>query len=512
MLKNIVRKNAYYDSVFLMALTNQVKSIPGILDCAVMMATPSNKELLEGKKLLTAESSAAGPNDLLICLNLEDRIKSDEIIQSIDELFKQKISPVSDSGADKPVSIDSALDFLPDANIVSISVPGTYVRYLGMKALKRGLNLFVFSDNVTIEEEIELKKFATEHGLIVMGPDCGTAIINGKAFGFANAVNRGNVGIAAAAGTGLQELSVLINNCRLGISQAIGLGGRDLKEKVGGLSMLWAIKMLEEDENTHLIVLVSKPPAPSVEQKVLDYISKNCRKKYIINFLGGNPSESERRGLLFADTIERAARQAAKMSGAELPGEEETADIINLSVASFRKNEKYLRGLFSGGTLCDEAQIVLKDFVTDVYSNVAVQPEMKLKNSRVSEKNSIIDLGDDEFTAGRPHPMIDNTLRKERIIQEAKDPQTAVILFDVVLGYGAHIDPAGELLPAIEEARRIARAERRNIIFISHVCGTEKDPQVLSLQEKKLKDAGVVVLATNALAARVAGAIIKGRV
>lgn len=514
MLKNIVRKNAYYDSVFLMSLTAQIKALDEVDDCAVMMATPANKEMLSERGLLTKESSGAQPGDLLVCLSLKDGVKTANVLKAIEDLWTQKVSVPSGTGeGHQPRSIDSAVDLLPDANIAVISVPGMYVKYIGMKALNRGLNLFIFSDNVSIEDEVLLKKEAIERGLLVMGPDCGTAIINGRAFGFANVVRKGNIGIISAAGTGLQELSVLLSNAGLGVSQGIGLGGRDLKEQIGGLSMLQAIKLLKSDDKTEIVVLLSKPPSPSVERKILDYVAGG---KYVINFLGGNEAEAKKRGLVFANTIEQAAIEVAKLSGSgwEPPSIEAYRDVIRQAVNAVNKDGKggkYLRGIFSGGTLCDESQIVLRGMLDEIYSNVPV-PLMskKLKNAWKSERHCIVDLGDDEFTRGRPHPMIDNTLRKERIVQEASDPDVAVILLDVVLGYGAHPDPAGELIRAIAQAQKIVSDDGRSLSFIAHVCGTQDDPQGLVPQEEKLKSAGVIVLPTNVLATKVAAGIIKG--
>ncbi|MDI6641142.1 MAG: hypothetical protein QME68_02400 [Elusimicrobiota bacterium] len=526
MLINIVKKNSYYDSVFLMSIAAKIKSYDGVIDSAVMMSTDSNKELLKKVTLLSDSDDVrySTSNDLLICLRLRDNIDQNALLKSVEELFYQKISTIEKQEA-QPHSIDSAIKNFPQANIVSISVPGTYVKYLGLKALKHRLNLFIFSDNVPIEDELELKKTAEKAGLLVMGPDCGTAIIDGKVFGFGNAIRRGNIGIVAAAGTGLQELSVLIHNCDLGISHGIGVGSRDLQAEIGGISTIQAIKILEDDPQTEFIVLVSKPPAEKVAKKVIEYIAETdstsggrCKKKYVVNFLGAEVMSSPSDRLIFTPTIESAAIEVVKLAGVTgdklksmFLSQSDIDEIVESEVKKFSKSQKYIRGIFSGGTLCSEAQIVLRDIsppLSDVYSNVPIG-NLKLKDGRKSYLHTIVDLGADEFTVGRPHPMIDNTLRCERIIQEAKDPEVAIILFDVLLGYGVPPDPVNELCNAIVKSQEIANNANRYISFIAHLCGTEDNPQNFNKQLKKLKSVGVILLPTNAQAAKVAGEIAK---
>jgi len=500
-LKNIVKKNTYQDSVFLMSIANRVKSLKGIEEVSCLMGTPENKRLLRSVNLLTEEGRGAEPNDLLISIASQDKKAVKEALEKIKKLLTEKEVRKEDSETILPRSLDSALGQLPDANLVHISIPGKYVRWEAEKALEKGLNPFIFSDNVSIEDELELKRIAKKKDLLVMGPDCGTAIINGVALGFANVVRRGDIGIVAAAGTGLQEVSVLIHKAGLGISQGIGTGGRDLSKEIGGITMLQGIKALENDLDTRIIVLISKPPAKEVADRIIKEV-KRSQKPFVVNFLGSKP-ERETKRIHFASTLEAAAHKAVVLSKKKVYKpkvfSEKKEKIISLAKKEFSKlknRQKYIRGLFSGGTLCDEAMLILKDLIGDIYSNIPLKPSLKLKDSKISQKNSLVDLGDDEFTKGRPHPMIDFTLRNERIIQEAKDRQTAVILLDIVLGYGAHPDPANAFAPAIEEAKE------RNVSVVASLCGTKNDPQDYKRQKEELEKMEVIIMSSNAQAAR----------
>lgn len=506
-LKNIVKKNTYQDSVFLMSIANRVKPLKGIKEVSCLMGTPENKRLLGDVDLLTEEGKRAEPNDLLISISARDREAIGEALEEIKKLLSEKEIKKAEGETILPKSLDSAFDQSLDANLVHISIPGRYVRWEAEKALEKGSNLFIFSDNVSIEDELGLKKIAQKKDLLVMGPDCGTAIIDGVALGFANVVRRGNIGIVAAAGTGLQEVSCLIHRAGGGISQGIGTGGRDLSGKIGGITMLQGIKALEEDPYTRIILLVSKPPAKKVAARIIGEVRRS-KKPFVINFLGSKPGR-ETKKIRFASTLEDAAYKAIALSTKKRDKPEMTKKKIStLAKKEFLKlknKQKYIRGLFSGGTLCDEAMLILKDVIGTVYSNIPLKPSWKLKNSRESRGNSLLDLGDDEFTVGRPHPMIDFTLRNERIIQEAKDPEVAVILLDIVLGYGAHPNPAKALAPAIKEARE------SNISVVASLCGTDGDPQDYKKQKKILEKMGIIVMPSNAQAARFAALVATKR-
>ena len=500
-LKNIVKKDTYQDSVFLMSIASRVKSLEGIEEVSCLMGTPENKKLLAEVNLLTKEGEEAKSNDLLIAISARDKKAVEKTLEEIKKLLAEKRVRKEEGEAILPKSLDSALDQLPDANLVHISIPGKYVRWEAEKALEKGLNLFIFSDNVPVGDELELKRTAKRKGQLVMGPDCGTAIINGVALGFANVVRRGNIGIVAAAGTGLQEVSCLIHQAGLGISQGIGTGGRDLLKEIGGITMLQGIKALENDPGTRIILLISKPPAKEVADRIIKEVKK-AKKSFVINFLGSKPGEETKR-IHFASTLAETAHKAIALSKKEKykskvfsERKERIISLAKRESSKLKNRQKYIRGLFSGGTLCDEAMLILKDLIGDIYSNIPLKPSLKLKNSNLSQKNSLVDLGDDEFTRGRPHPMIDFALRNERIIQEVKDPETAVILLDIVLGYGAHPDPANALAPAIKEAKE------RNVLVVASLCGTEGDPQDYKRQKEELEKMGVIIMPSNAQAAR----------
>ncbi|MCK4648847.1 acyl-CoA synthetase FdrA [bacterium] len=512
MLKNIVKKNTYQDSVFLMSIAHRVKSLTGIEEVSCLMGTPENKKLLAAVNLLTKEGEEAKSNDFLIAISAWDQKAVEKALEEIKKLLAEKEVRKEEGGAILPKSLSSALNQLPNANLVHISIPGRYVRWEAEKALAKGLNLLIFSDNVSVEDELELKKIAKKKGQLVMGPDCGTAIINGVALGFANVVRKGDIGIVAAAGTGLQEVSCLIHQAGLGISQGIGTGGRDLSKEIGGITMLQGIKVLEYDPDTKIILLISKPPAKEVADRIIKEVKK-AKKPFIINFLGSKQGKETKR-IHFASTLEEAAYKAMALSKREKYKSkvfnERRERIISLAKREFSKlknRQKYIRGLFSGGTLCDEAMLILKDLIGDIYSNIPLRSSLKLKDSRLSQENSLLDLGDDEFTKGRPHPMIDFTLRNERIIQEAKDPETAVIFLDIVLGYGAHPDPAHALAPAIKEVKK------KGVSVVVSLCGTEGDPQDYKRQKEELGKMGVVIMPSNAQAVRFAAFVaMRGRI
>lgn len=517
-VKNIIKTNSYQDSVRLMRISGQLKKVPGVMNASVMMATDANKRVLEMAGLLGPEAASAGANDLVIAVDANNAEVFDEVVQTVENMLSES----STSGAveaQKAKSLELAIEEMSGANMVAISIPGAFAKIEVAKALSKGLNVFLFSDNVTIEEEIELKKMALEKGLLMMGPDCGTSIINGTCLGFANVINRGNIGIVGASGTGVQEVTCQIERWGGGCSQVIGVGGRDLKEKVGGLMFLEVMRKLDEDPATDVIVLISKPPAPSVMKKVQETI-RQLKKPVVVNLLGGEPSDNPAPNEYFAGTLEEAAAMAVALANGTNPyaWQDDVAKIeMNIVmraedfVYELSPEQKYVRGLFSGGTLCYEAILLMQKIIGPINSNVPLKPEQKLADSLVSVGNTCIDLGEDEFTVGRPHPMIDYQLRNERILVEAADPETAVILLDVVLGYGSNNDPAAELVPVISEALSKARESGRNLQFVAYVCGTNKDPQGMEEQKNKLRDVGVEILPTNAQAALMA-AYIVGRI
>ncbi|MCI0709247.1 MAG: acyl-CoA synthetase FdrA [Chloroflexi bacterium] len=479
----------------------------------VAMGTEANKRVLAEINLLTDVVEKAGANDLMIVVEAEsDDVAQSAIAQAETILAEGIAQPTGNSEQDVPPrTLAQARERLKGSNLMMISVAGNYAALEAAKALRGGLHVFLFSDNVTLEEERQLKELAASKGLLMMGPGCGTAVINGVGLAFANALKRGPVGIVGASGTGLQELTTLIDRGGTGISQAIGVGGRDLSERIGGVMMRQGIAMLSADPQTEIIVLISKPPHPSVTESILEAVSASG-KPVIVNFLG-DKFVGERNGIHFTRTIEDTAEAVLQRVNGnhEVHFASNQTDIAR-QIAQEREQlspgQCYLRGVFSGGTLCDEAIDILQESLPGVYSNIALSPQYTLESSWRSREHSCIDMGEEEFTQGRPHPMIDPRLRQERILKEAADPQVAVILLDVVIGYGAHDNPAQVIGETIRHARTQAAEQRRYLAVVAHVCGTQQDFQGLLRQEAMLREAGALVLPTNAQAARVAAAIV----
>ena len=513
MLVNFVIKNRFYDSVLLMQIANSIKSDFAFEKVSVMMGTEPNLDLMRETGVLL-DTTSVTPNDVVVAFDGANQDSFDEAFNALSEsLEKRDVS--FEKGAEVSChSVSSAISQMPSSNIAFISLPGPFVRYEAQKALNAGLNVMIFSDNVSLEDEIALKRSAKEKGLLLMGPDCGTAIIKGKALGFANIVSSGNVGIAGASGTGTQELTILLDQKGIGISHAIGTGGRDLSKDVGGITMLTAIDALAKDEETKVVIVISKPPHPEVAKNVVAAV-KATKKPAVICFMNGDSGNKDEENLLFAVTIEEAVNKAEfLLTGKQTPLKPfdcELSEMVKRSVelsSVLKEEQKYVRGLYSGGTICEESIVILKGILGDVWSNTSVYPELKIGDAKTSKGHTLVDMGDDEFTRGMPHPMIDFTLRKDRIRKELADPGTAVLLLDVVLGYGSNENPAGEIAGVIKEER----AKGRNFIAVAHICGTEDDPQNYSRQQRILESAGIIVFPSNAQAARFAGlAVTRGK-
>jgi succinyl-CoA synthetase alpha subunit len=497
-------RNLYRDSVSLMQLSSTIAKLPGVEQASAIMASANNVALLTEAGLLT-EPVNASANDLLIALQGDaDALQS--ALASAESTLKQP----PPTGGEKsrgipPRSIEMGIENLVGANLALISTPGEYAAAEAFKALSLGLNVMLFSDNVELKDEIALKRFAQDHDLIVMGPDCGTAIINGIPLAFANVVRRGEIGVVGASGTGLQQVTCLIDRWGKGISQAIGTGGHDLHRDVGGISMLQGLKALAADPSTSVIVLISKPPAPDVAGRVLEAAGR-AGKPVVVNFLGADPAQINRTNMFAAGTLEDAAAAAVALANGRTP-EAKSASTTSTPITTLAPRQRYVRGLYSGGTFCYEASLLLKKELGQINSNTPVEPGDRLADVWTSRGHTVIDLGDDLFTRGRPHPMIDHRLRNERILKEAADPQVAVILLDVVLGYGSHPDPASEIAPVIQKAKDSASKAGGHLIVVGFVCGTASDPQNLSQQETVLQDAGMILAESNAQAVRLAAAV-----
>jgi FdrA protein len=497
-----VRPGAYYDSVVLMQLQRALAALPGVQEAGAVMGTEANKDVLAQSNLTTAEVTAAKADDLVIVVQAESNEAAQNAIGQIDTLLTRRSSSDSTNGY-RPKSLESATQLLPEAQWVLVSTPGRYAAGVAQEALRLGKHVFLYSDNVSLEDEIALKQQAAKQGLLVMGPDCGTAIVNGVGLGFANRVRRGAIGVVGASGTGLQQVTARIHQLGGGITHALGTGGRDLSEKVGAVTARQSLDLLARDPVTKVIVLISKPPAAQVVDELLR-VAGCVNKPVVIDFIGYRPAESQRGNVYFVKTLDEAAELAVELAGFEI-----TQSPNHPITQSFAPTQKYLRGLFSGGTLAYEAQLLLQEYLPTVYANAPLDKRFKLEKSTVSQGHTIVDLGEDEFTVGRLHPMLDHELRIKRLQQEAADPETAVILLDVVLGDGAHPDPAGELAPAIAEAMITAEEAGRHLAVIAVVVGTDADPQNLDAQVEQLEAAGVLVEFNNETAVRRAGEMVQ---
>jgi len=503
-IKTEIRSGAYYDSVILMQLQRSLADLPTVIDAGVVMGTEANKDLLEQSGLLVDEIKGANADDLVIVVKAENEKNAQKALEQVDDLVAARRSRDAVDQEFLPKSQESAAKTLPDAKWTLISVPGRYAAGVSREALRLGTHVFLYSDNVSLEEEIALKKKGAEKGLLVMGPDCGTAIINGIGLGFANQVRKGSIGMVAASGTGLQQVSVRIHQLGRGLTHALGTGGRDLTSQVGGLTARMSLELLDRDPETKVIVLVSKPPDPEAADGMINF-ARGLSKPVVINFIGYASTLQQIDNLYFTTTFDDTAAAAVKLADdSKLTQEEE-----DLHLDQFNSGQKYLRGLFSGGTLAYEALLILDYYLPTVYSNVPINKEYRLKNSLVSQGHTIVDLGEDEFTVGRLHPMMDHELRIRRLEAESEDPETALILLDIVLGYGSHPDPAAELVPAIKTARSKAKKAGRYLEVVTVISGTDADPQDMKSQEEQFLGAGARVFHSNDAAARFVGRLVR---
>ncbi len=515
-IKARVKRSVYFDSITLMKVARSLTAMAGVEDAAAIMATAPNLQLLAEAGLTPPEltADAAGPGDVLLVVRAADEASAGAALDAAEaQLAQRPVAPTGTgeaAGPELPRSLEQAARQMKggETGVAVISVPGPYAALESERALRAGLHVFLFSDNVPLADEIALKQLAQERGLLLMGPDCGTAMLNGVGLGFVNVVPRGSIGIVGASGTGIQQVMSLIAQSGGGVSQVIGCGGRDLSAEVGAITTLQGLRLLRADEQTRAIVLISKPPAPAVAGRVLE-AAMGGDKPVIVCFVGADTDalrqRYDRRLVITRNLTEAAhaalaaigiepARQRVEQSNVKIgAGEQASANVWPV------KADGYLAALFSGGTLCDEAMHLWSERLGPVYSNIPLRPEWRLSEGQVG--HVAIDFGADEYTRGRPHPMIDPGLRLKRLQEEARNPQTGVILLDIVLGYCAHPDPASVYAPAIREALVGAAREQRSLFCIISLCGTEGDPQRLSAQAAQLREAGAEVFTSNVEAA-----------
>lgn len=498
-----LRRQYYLDSVALMRLSQQLAAEPEINDAALMMATPANVEIMQNAGLLDSNVDAS-PSDLMMAVAASSEAAADNALAVAESLLDAPSSARAGqaAGEQQPRSIRQAVALNPESSFALISVPGEFAAAEAGKAIRHGLNVMIFSDNVSVDEEVALKQEARDLGCLVMGPDCGTAIIGGVPMAFANRVRQGSVGVVGASGTGIQEVTCLLDRAGVGISHAIGVGGRDLSEQVGGISTLQALDLLDADSATESLVLISKPPAAEVRDRVIKRIAAS-EKPAVVCFIGdSNPSAGADGKMQIVATLEAAAQAVAGTAGNDVA--ESAAGCADNGGAEQRR---FIRGLYCGGTLCAEAQVILGD-QSGLLSNASIPGVEQLDTAAdtinraadLPAAHCLLDLGADEFTRGKPHPMIEPAIRDAAIEQSMADSSTSVVLLDCVLGYGSHLDPAGSIIRVLEKFTRPDGNAVPHVV--ASVTGTASDPQDFAAQVASLRDHGVEVCESNAAAVR----------
>ena len=495
MLRTIIKKNSYQDSINLMLLTNEINTIEGVAQCSIMMGTDANKDIFKNTNLLTEEAKTATPTDMVMVLEASSDAVVDQVLKRIDQFLSDLSVKKQQSGSVEAASLEEALEVLPDANLALFSIPGEYAADVMEQALERNLNIFSFTDNVSVEDEVRLKKLAHEKGLVMMGPDCGTGILSGIPLAFTNVVKTGNIGIVGASGTGIQEVSTLIDRLGGGVTHAIGTGGRDLSDAVQAITVKDSLIALENYAPADVIVLISKPPAKSVRNEIVNLLH-NLSKPVVAIFLGETPEQHEN-DVYLAHTLEEAARIAVDLANGVTVKKNYLQPLEN-QVAATLPHDLTVKGLYSGGTLGSEAAMLISQALD---LGEIIHKEGYLLDERGYQ---VIDYGDDKYTQGRAHPMIDPATRIDAIKKFGADPKTGILLLDVVLGYGSHPDMAGVLAPVIRETLENARKAGRQLHVIATVCGTRQDPQNYDQSVAVLKAAGALVEDSNAKAVRLA--------
>jgi FdrA protein len=539
----MIRPNFYRDSLQLMKISEKLRQSSGVSEASIVMATETNKGVLIRLGFSPSLIEQANESDMIIAVRAKDQQSIDLVAEHIGKLFESPEEDRSDSrDQEKATDIDLALRKMPGTNLVLLSIPGEYVKDISYKLIEQGIHQKIFSDHVPVEDELKIKKQAVTKGVLILGPGAGTSIINGKGIGFSNTISLGPVGIVAAAGTGLQEVACLLDQCGIGVKHGLGVGGNDPKDKIGGIMMLECMKILEKDDDINVIAIISKPPSRSVEQKIMEYAIGNGTKKYVLAFIGGQlataagkkqqsqtenfisqESSSANTSSRHTSTADRDTRivkanslascvlaianalgnqQLQKAISQLYIPSEGLVNLLQREWSQLQSNQRFIRALYTGGTFTYEAQVILKDIIDkgQIYSNAPIEQVKELQDSFKSQNHSIVDLGEEEFTKGRPHPMIDPTIRKFRILEEAKDPEVGVILLDFVLGYGSNPDPVGAVIEELQLAKEIAHKQGHYLPIITHVCGTKNDIQGYEGSISKLHSVGCVVMPTNALA------------
>ena len=512
MIVNITKKNFFRDSVQMMQFSQQLKDEQGVIDAAIVMGTDLNKNTLKKMELLTEDGAIATENDTLISINCKDKNSLNDAIQKAERLLTSNTT----KSKNEFNSLASALDAFDNANIASLSIPGQFVKEMATELIRKQIHLFVFSDHVPLEDEIYLKNLALENNVLFMGPEAGTSILNGTVFGFGNRVRSGSVGIIGASGTGIQESSTMIDLFGEGISHGIGVGGRDLRNDIGGMMTMKTMEIFEDDPNTKAVLLVSKPVGDDVRNKIINKINNFSKKNYVICLIGDNENREDSAKIKFSKSIQTSVLKILKYVNDD--AYKKTKDVIrkqvddSIKLAELLSNDlnseqKFVRGFFAGGTLCYESKIILEQMIGKVHSNLSSDDEYSIKGNATSKENTLIDFGEEEFTSARPHPIIDPLLRKNRILEDADDPNVGVIIIDIICGINAAKNTMAFHAETIKKAIENAKEKGRKLSVFAYICGTEKD--VSKNELKLLTDSGAKLFASNSLMSFTAALVVK---
>jgi len=496
----------------MMQFSQQLKDEQGVLDAAIVMGTDLNKNTLKNMNLLTEDGVAATENDTLISISCQDESSLNNAVQKAEQLLTSSSAKVKNEFA----SLSSALDTFSNPNIASLSIPGQFVKEVATELIKKQLPLFVFSDHVPLEDEIYLKNLALENNVLFMGPEAGTTILNGTVFGFGNRIRNGSVGIIGASGTGIQESSTLIDLFGEGISHAIGVGGRDLRNDIGGMMTMKAMEIFENDPNTEVVLLVSKPVDDDVRNKIINKINNFSKKNYVLCLVGDNENREDTDKIKFSKSIQTSVLKILKYLNDDAYKkitaivENQVNESIKLTESlsnDLNGEQKFVRGFFAGGTLCYESKIILEQMIGKVYSNLSLDDEYSVKGNASSKENTLIDFGEEEFTSARPHPIIDPLLRRNRILEDANDPNVGVIIIDIICGINAAKNTVVFHAETIKKAIQIAEEQGRKLSVFAYICGTEKDVSENELE--LLTDSGAKLFTSNALMSFAAALVVN---
>ena len=512
MIVNIIKKNFFRDSVQMMQFSQQLKDEQGVIDAAIVMSTDLNKNTLKNMNLLTEDGISATENDTLISINCQDKNSLSNAIQKAEQLLTSS----SAKAKNEFTSLASALNAFSDANIASLSIPGQFVKEMATELINKQLNLFVFSDHVPLEDEIYLKNLALKNNVLFMGPEAGTSILNGTVLGFGNKVRKGSVGIIGASGTGIQESSTMIDLFGEGISHGIGVGGRDLRSDIGGMMTMKTMEIFENDPNTKAVLLVSKPVDNDIRNKIINKINNFSKKNYVLCLIGDNENRVDTAKIKFSKSIQMSVLKILKSLDDNVY--KKTKDVVKNQIndsiklaeslsKDLNEGQKFVRGFFAGGTLCYESKIILEQMIGKIYSNLSSDDEYSIKGNLSSKENTLIDFGDEEFTSARPHPIIDPLLRRNRILEDANDPNVGVIIIDIICGINAAKNTMAFHAETIKKAIEIAREQGRKLSVFTYICGTEND--VSKNELKLLADSGAKLFTSNALMSFAAALVVK---